>query len=177
MNEQEKFLEEFNPKNESILDHPLVPEEKKKKNEPEEKPESEPRDNRQVRRLKKQLEEERESSKFIAGKLEALTESQKFRNETESNEYLKRIERIYGTNSPEAQEATKLLAEAFEGVEKAATQKALELFREEQRQHQEAESQELKALDTMVEEIEEEYNVTLDESTQKGFFTLLERLS
>lgn len=136
-----------------------------------------PRGNRRERRLQERYQAERESSIALAARLEALTEAQKLSREQGPSEYVKQVERIYGTNSPEAQEATNLLAAALEGVETRATERALELFRAEQEQMRRAEAAEERALDDMVYNIEDQYNVVLDSATQKSFFQLLEKLS
>lgn len=136
-----------------------------------------PPKNRRERRLQEKLDAERESSSFLAGKLQGLTEAQKLRADTEPSEYLKKVEKIYGTNSPEAIEATKLLQEAIKGAEDRATERALEAFREEQRQAAEAVQVEEKNLDSMVDAIEDEFEVEMDSATEKSFFQLLEKMS
>ena len=40
-----------------------------------------------------------------------------------------------------------------------------------------AEDEEEQNLDSMIDDLEEEYGISMDEDTQKGFFTLLEKLS
>jgi DNA gyrase/topoisomerase IV subunit A len=183
MSEQEKFLSELPGEQQSDpfaqFETPLTPEEgqasEAKKEEPQE--EGEERFNRRERRLMAKLQAERESSIALAARLEALSEAQKFRSETQPSEYVQQVERIYGTNSPEAKEATELLARALQGVETKATEKALEAFRAEQAKAQQAVKNEESRLETMVEEIEDQYGVTLDKATQKEFFQRLEKLS
>jgi len=137
----------------------------------------EDRSNRRTRRLEKQLQDEREAGIAMAARLQALSEVQQFRNDSEPTEYEKKIERIYGNQTPEAIEATNLLRDAFKGVHKQAKDDAIAAFREEQREQSEAEGNEDKTLDAMVEEIEDEYGVTIDAATSKMFFSRLERLS
>lgn len=172
---QEEFLKDLNPKEEGVFEAPLTPEAPKPEKEEEESEEQ--KFNRRERRLAAKLQAEREAGIVMAARLEALTEAQKLRNAVEPSEYLKSVERIYGTNSPEAQEATELLKSALKGVEERATNRALEQFREEQRKEREAVAKEEKTLDTMVEQLEDEYNVSLDSQTKKSFFQLLEKLS
>jgi hypothetical protein len=90
---------------------------------------------------------------------------------------LKSIEKIYGTDTPEATAATELLKSALKGVGEKATERALEKFREEQRQVNEAVKNEEKELDSMVEEIEDESGSVLSDTQKKGFFAMLERMS
>ena len=175
--EKAEFLKEFEPKKDDILDEPLNPEVKEEVVIKEELEEKESLSNRQLRRMREKLQAERESSIALAARLEALTESQRFRSENEPSEYLKSIERIYGTNSPEAIEATELLKSALKGVKEEAKREAQEAFREEQRQSQEAVRKEEQRLDSFIEEIEDENNVILSETQKRGFFQLLEKMS
>ncbi len=177
-NEQEEFLKSLEPK-ENQADPFAQPTEAptEEKKEEEQEPTEEEKFNRRERRLQAKLQAERESSIALAARLEALSEAQKARTESAPAEYLKSVERIYGTGSPEATEATELLKTALSGVETRATERALEMFREEQKRAEEAVSKEEKTLDGMLEEIEDETGQTLDAQTKKGFFSLLEKLS
>lgn len=170
---QEEFLKELEDKKDEVFANP-----EEVALEPEKEPEDTDEDkfNRRERRLQAKYQAERESSIALAARLEALTEAQKFSREN-TPEVDETIARIYGTNTPEASEATALLQKALSNVENRATEKALEKFREEQRQEREAVQQEEKSLDGMIEEIEDEYGVTLDKQSKQGFFTLLEKLS
>lgn len=176
-NEQEEFLKDLNPDTKAdVLTQDLVPPTEVKTEEGETKETDEDKFNRRERRLQTKLQAERESSIALAARLEALTEAQKFRAE-EPDEYLKSVERIYGTQTPEATEATELLKTALQGAEKRATERALAQFREEQQKERDAIAKEEKSLDTMIEEIEDETGTTLDAQTKQGFFQLLEKLS
>lgn len=180
MNEQEQFLKDLD--NESgkvdILDAPLndtPPQVEKEEEIPEDLK------NRRHRRLEEKLRVEREANIQLAGRLEGISEAKKLANEVSGGEYLKSVEKIYGTDSPEATAATELLKGALKGVEDRATERALEIFRKEQKEQAEAVKQEESKLDSMLEELEDEYNVDLTspsaQTTKKGFFTLLERMS
>lgn len=169
--EQDEFLKDLQTNND-VFDAPLTP-----NLEPEKDIEDEVPKNRTENRLRARLQAERESSIALSARLEALSEAQKFRSEATESDYMKSVERIYGTNSPEATEATELLKKALHDVEKTATEKALEAFRSEQLNEKEELRNEEQNLDSMVEEIEDEFGITMDANTQKGFFTLLEKLS
>lgn len=175
-NEQEDFLRDLNQSEATdVLDQPLTPEPEPVKDEaPQEDEES--KYNRRERRLQAKLQAERESSIALAARLEALTEAQKFSRE-QNPIADETIARIYGTNTPEAAEATALLTKALANVETRSTERALEAFRAEQRQQQEAVRAQEQNLESMVEEIEDEVGVTMDKATQQGFFALLEKLS
>lgn len=178
-NAQDEFLKDLTPnEQDNIMDRPLdgdatttVEVAATAEDADDDKP------NRRERRLQSKLQAEREAGIALAARLEALTEAQKLRGETESASFEKLAERIYGNQTPENAEATQLLVNALKEVEKSSTEKALSQLREERRQEQESLKQEEKSLDNMVEEIEDEYNVTLDEPTQKAFFQLLSKLS
>lgn len=188
MNEQEQFLQdtEQDIKKVDVLEAPLVPDESEKTKEGtattegegtgegENKGELRPR-NRRERRLSDQLAAERESSSFLAGKLAARTEAQGALSETA--DYIKGIERIYGTDTPEAQLATDLLKKAITGARDDAENRAYERIKAEREKESEAQKEAEGELDTMLEDIEEEYDVTLTEPQEKAFFQLLEKMS
>jgi hypothetical protein len=115
----------------------------------------------------------------MAARLETITEAKKSTEEASS--YLKAVERIYGTDSPEAITATEILKNALKGVKDEAKREALEEMSARQREAQEAEQHESARLDAMLEELEDEFNVDLTSKKAKelreGFFKRLERLS
>lgn len=173
---QEEFLKDLNPDTKTdVLTEPLVPTEPEKVEEGTESDEE--KTNRRERRLQAKLQAERESSIALAARLEVITEAQKFRSESEPAEYLKSVEKIYGTNSPEATEATELLKNALKGVEDRATERALEILREENQKERDSVSAEEHNLDEMVENIEDAIGHDMDDQTKQGFFQLLEKLS
>lgn len=172
-NEQEKFLNEIEVPLD-VFNQPIEPE---KVEVVEQEENVEELRNRRERRLNAKLQAERESSIQLAARLDALTEVKKSQ-EASDPDYLKTIERIYGTDSPENSMATDLLKQAFKGVEDSATEKAYVRMKAEQEQAQQAVQQEEKVLDSMVDEIEDTYQVDLQsDATRKGFFTLLEKMS
>lgn len=188
MNEVEQFLQDTEQDNKKVdvLDAPLIPEEAEKPKEGEaategegkqkegESEEVKPR-NRRERRLATALAAERESSSFLAGKLAARTEAQG--TLSEEKDYLKMVERIYGTDTPEAQLATDLLKKAITGARDDAENRAFERMKEERGKEAEAQKKAEGELDDMLEEIEDEYDVTLTEPQEKAFFQLLEKMS
>ncbi len=177
--EQEKFLNDLNqPENDDLMNRPLdldaTATEAGTTDETE--PAEEPK-NRRERRLETKLQAERESAIALAARLEALTEAQKLREGQESKSFEKLAERIFGNQTPEAAEASQLLIESLREVHKTSKEEALAVYREERQREQADVAKETKQLDTMVEDIEDEYGVTMDEKTKEGFFTLLGKLS
>lgn len=184
----EPVKEEFFNKPEETTD-PFAPKESK---EPEVKEEKEPEltedeleeiKNRRYRRLEAKYQAERESTIALNARLAAISEAQKFRQETGSDDIDQTVARIYGTNTPEAQEATRLLQEALKkGTEKAVNQ-ALEKF-EAKVQERDAElAKEEQTLDSFIETIEDEHNVDMTSNTasarklRETYLDALERLS
>lgn len=186
MNEQEQFLKELEPKQSvnDILEAPLmVPEEGKK----EEAPKVEDKEgeegghkNRRERRMEKALADERQAGRELASKLETMSEALKTLTKSDS-EYLKAIDSIYGTDTPEKAAATEILKRALLGVKDEATREALDTFRSEQQKEREAIKKEEAELDSMIEDLEDSYSVDLSSATssetRKGFFKLLGKLS
>lgn len=174
-NETEQFLKDAEV---SIVDQPINPEttpvlEPKKPLVEEDSNLS----NRRERRMAEKLQAERENNIALNARLQALADARQSRDEDGARDYLKSVERIYGTASPEAQEATSLLKDALKGLEEQATTRALEKFREEQQQSRDLARKEEQRLDSFIEDIEDEFNVSLTEEQQKGFFKMMERAS
>lgn len=188
MNEQEEFLKDLNvdPNKVDVLDQPLVPEPVKETeenkneigevegNDDESGEDGKPR-NRRERRLMQRLQAERESSMFLAGKLEARTEAQK--SVTEEEDYLKTVEQIYGNDTPEKQIATELLKKAIVGARDDAERRVYERVVRERQEESSAETQAEKELDSIIERIEDEHGVSLTETQERAYFQLLERMS
>jgi len=138
--------------------------------------------NRRERRLTQRLQEERESGIALAARLEAITEAQTAREaKGEADSALNAIERIYGTESPEAREATEILKAALMEVRTSAKQDALSEIQSNYDNEANAVSEAENTLDYMLEEIEDEFNVDLSSArgakARTDFYTLLERMS
>lgn len=184
MTEEKSFLEELEEQQKGgNFEEPLTeapqeaeaPETEKDEEDPENQPESVK--DRRHRRLEAKLAAEREANIALNERLKTLAEVK----QTDTEDYLKNVERIYGTDSPEAQTATELLKNALKSVEDRAHQRALEDFRAERAQEKAEVSKEEDNLDSMLDELEDEHGVDLTstkaESTRKAFFTLLEKMS
>lgn len=130
--------------------------------------------NRRERRLMQKLEAERESSQFLAGKLEAMTGA---KATTEEADYLKGIERIYGTDSPEAQMATELLTKAIVGARDDAETRAYNRFVESQSSEVRAVQQAEAELDDIMDEIQDTYEVALTPTQEASYFELMRKMS
>lgn len=175
--EVEKLFEET--ASVDVMNSPLeVPETK----EPEVEEKTEPEEDlgeakrRREKRLMDKLQAERESNIAMAARLEALSEASKLREDTGSD-YLKKIERIYGTDSPESQAATALLTEALKGVEESAFKRAVDTMEQKQRDREEAVRKEEQRLSGYIEELEDTYEVSFTPDMEKAYFKMLEKLS
>lgn len=130
--------------------------------------------NRRERRLLAKLEAERQSSMQLAQRLQTMSGAQQ---SIENAEYLKGIERIYGTDSPEAQMATELLRNALIGMGKDAEERAYQRIVAERQQAAQAEAEAQAELDGFIDEIEDTYGVELSETQERSYFQLLHKMS
>jgi hypothetical protein len=181
MNEQEKFLEDLVPTEDDVLNKPLTEEISSTEEETSEDDEMKAK-NRRERRLLEKNQQLREEALTATARLQGIQEAQKLRGTTEEADYLKLVEKIYGTATPEAQEATELLKKALQGVHKAAKEEALkeskESFEQERNNETQAVKQEEESLEDMMDNLEDSHNADFSNQTvRKGFLTLLEKLS
>lgn len=188
MNEVTKFLSDLESDQSDgvvdILNQPLTPTEEKPAADEEKKVdevdgttedgEYRPQ-NRRERRLMQRLQEEKDSSIFLAGKLAAREEARS--SVSEETDYLKTVERIYGTETPEAQLATDMLKKALLGVRDDAENRAYTRFSDERQKEREAEAKANQELDSYIDDIEDTYGVELTESQEKAYFQLLQKMS
>lgn len=192
--EQDKFLEELQDDSNlvpDVFDQPLNPESQgetgessptgetgadaDQNEEDEEKPAIKAKTRRE-RRLLQKLADERKSAMFLAERLESYSGAEKAIKD-EDIDYLKGIERIYGTDSPEAQLATDLLKKALVGVREDAENRAYERFLQD-KQKEAAEYEEAnRELDSFIDDIEESYDIEMTDTQEKGFFQLLQKMS
>lgn len=137
--------------------------------------------NRRERRLLEKLQQEREANIEINARLQTLSESQQAR-QSEESDYLKLVDRLYGTNTPEGKEATELLKDILRGVHKDARDEALKeamsQFQQEKENEARAVQEEEQKLEDMMESIEDEYDADFSNASErKGFLNLLEKFS
>lgn len=175
--EQEKFLEQFgedtsqsDPFNEQIGEQPVT-----QKVDEDPTGDLTPK-NRRERRLAEKLETERKAAIELAERLQKLEQAKETR---ESPDYIKSIERIYGTETPEAREATELLKHALLNLEESASERAYNRLAEEQRERERAQKEAETQLTSMLEDIEDSYNVDLleNEAVRTSYLKLLEKMS
>jgi hypothetical protein len=193
MNETTKFLEDSEEKKVDIMDMPLdggeattaatttEEDENASGDEKTEDPEGQPDEvkNRRHRRLEERLQAERESNIALNARLQAIAEAKK--GSGEEADFLKGVDRIYGTDTPEAVAATELLKNTLRGLHDSAKQSALEEVRAERQKEIEAQRKADAEVTRMIEEIDDDYGVDLsstgNERLRKGFFSLLQKMS
>jgi hypothetical protein len=169
---QEKPVDPFAPE-ETVTEE--VSQEQTDVEDPEEQPEE--IKNRRHKRLEEKLRAEREANIALNERLKAIAEARGTESDTD---YLKSIERIYGTDSAEAVAATELLKNALLGAKEAAKREALAEIQAERAREKEELAKSDEELDSMLEDLEDSYNVDLSSPSspaRKAFFTLLERMS
>jgi len=175
--ELENFLSDVS-KPESLLDKPLevtAPEPEKVEDSEAEKEAK--FKNRAYRRLEKKYQEEREAGIAMAERIKVLSEVDKFKADV-GEDHLKKVEAIFGTNTPEKLAATNILKEALMGMSEKAKTDVLKEW--ESRQGNEAQEQKEadNEVDEILERVEDEYGLDMsDEDVRRGFITLMEKMS
>ena len=192
----EQFLEGLESDQNSgidIMDQPLVPEttppaanavpptqdlvpDENGAGDDDESGEFKPR-NRRERRLLRKLSDEKNSSSFLATKVEALSNAIQQSNSADEPDYLKSLDSIYGTDTPETRAATELLKKAFKGISEDAKKSAIQEFQQIQQQEAEKANRAQEELDSFVDEIEDTYGIQLTTTQEKNFVELLKKMS
>jgi len=141
----------------------ILPQAEQKTSENEEIPED--IKNRHIRRLEARLQAEKEAAIAREARIEALSEAQKFREDTGNDELDTMVARIYGTDKPENAAATELLQKALKGYSERAKEEAIRTLREEFQQQSQEEEKEVQTVNSYIEQIEDTYGIDLS-STQ-----------
>ncbi len=162
MNEQEKgALDEFNddfPVADQTADPFAVVQAPVEKTEEVEEELPKEFKNRHIRRVEAKLQAEREYNIAQAERIKVLTEMQQFDKDTEGDPD---IAKIYGTDTPEAREATRILQTSLQRMSKEAEERAVQRFQEIQESGARAQREAESFIDDELEALEESYNVDL----------------
>jgi len=172
-----EFLKELDIKPETdVLNQPLTEETSETTETPEE--DEFKAKNRRERRLLAHNQRLREETIATNARLEALAEAKASLGSVE-DDFLKGIDQIYGNDTPEKVAATELLKKALLGAKDAAKRESFEESELRRTKESQAVAQEETRLEQILEDLEDEHNIDLtsDNSTRKGFLTLLERVS
>lgn len=181
-NEAEKFLEDLktNETPVDLLEAPLNPQAPETAvEEPEEEKEEEiagirPRNRKERRRLER-LEADRNTAIELAEKLATREDAR--RAVSEESDYLKGLDQLYGTDSPEKILATDILKKAIVGAREDAKAQAIAELREERKRERDEEEKATRQLDRVIEDIEDTYDVELTDAQEQAYFSLLQQMS
>jgi hypothetical protein len=184
-NETEEFLKELEQKPEDIMFEVKDPEESSE--EPAKDEEDDDEDgfkakNRRERRLVQQNQRLREEAIASQARAQALAEAQQLQRETTEAEFLKPLEGVYGTDTPEKLAATNLLKEfgkgLYENARKSIKEEVLREFSQKEAEAEQEIETEVDTLEDFADEVEDQFGLDLSEGGRdKGYWDLLERLS
>lgn len=178
MPEPKDALDEFNedfPKGDESVDpfaetrtEKTVPE-KEETTEEDDVAKIKERDNREAKRAKRALQAEREANIALTERIKVLSEVQKFNQETgSSKELASDITRIYGNDTPEAREASRILKEALDRNLEQAEERALRRLQEVREAEVVAQKEAESFIDNELAALEDEYDVDLTSDSPAG---------
>ena len=169
MAELDSFLKDLGVPEESFLDKPLTGTEPEK----EEVKDDEVFKNRYTRRKEKEAARLRDEVIALNERVKVLSEVGKFREEV-GDDALKKVEAIYGTDTPEKLAATNLLKEALLNIKEDTLREIDSRGERETEAQKEADSE----VDDFLDRVEEDYNLDMsDDNVRKGYITLMEKMS
>lgn len=174
MDTLDEFLKDLGTE-ESIVDKSLVPEETEPEKDNEEIEER--RKNRYTRRREAEAQRLRDENLQLNERVKVLSELGKFKEEVGDDD-LKKVEAIFGTDTPEKLAATNILKEALSGMSEKAKQAALKELDSRGEQETEAQKEADGEVDSMLEQVEDDYGLDMsDDNVRNGFLTLMEKMS
>ena len=115
--------------------------------------------NRHVRRLEAKLQSEREANIAMSARIDALSEAQKLREETNISSWEEKARRIYGNDKPENAAASDLLVQSIKEATESAKHEALEEARREYTERSREEEREVSTVNSYIEKIEDQFGV------------------
>ena len=139
------------------------------------------KDNREARRAKKALQEEREANIALTARLQTMSEFQKFSEATPDNVDEKLLQ-LYG-NDEKGKLAARITQDLLNKTREEASAQAIEALQGQQQEEQAEVAKSQRELDAMLEDIEDEFNVDLTSDTpaarkaRQGFYAALEKVS
>lgn len=148
----------------------------------EEGGQDEPHKNRRHRRLEAKLQSEREANIALNARLAAISESQRFAHDTGEIHVDDSLLTLYGADE-NGRKAAEITQRLLEKTKNEARQEAIEEFRNQQEQEAQEFRQNNETLDSMLEQVEDEYDVDLTSDApsarkaRQQFLTTLGRLS
>ena len=184
MSETQDFLKDLEGNQEDAFAHLNKTEDESEKDESDEIiEEGRFKGNRYTRREASKAQKYKEEAIALNAKLQAITESRSTESDSEEAEYLKKAAKIYGDAGedgkfdPKRAEATKLLKEALQDLEKTAVEKAYSRLESERNGDTDAVKQEEQNIESDIEAVEDEFGIELSGSRREGYLNLYEKLS
>jgi hypothetical protein len=109
-------------------------------------------------------------------RVKVLSEVSRFKEEVGDDD-LKKVEAIFGTDTPEKLAATNILKEALSGLTEKAKKETLRELDSRQEEESGAQKEADDEVDSFLDTAEDEGLDIEDENTRKGLITLMERMS
>lgn len=162
MPEEKAFADEFSTPDDKAVDELLGGDTKVEPQEPTE-PEADEKEfkNRRMRRMEEKWQAEREANIALNERVKALSEVQKFREESQSDTLDADLSRIYGTDTPQGQEATRILQKVLQKHTKDAEERAYERFIQARQEEEGERAEASQTIDTELESLEDDFNIDL----------------
>ena len=161
-------------KEESIFDKPLTTDEAPEKETPDEE---QIKKNRYTRRREAEAQRLRDENLQLNERVKVLSELGRFKEEVGDDDPLKKVDAIFGTDTPEKLAATNLLKEAISGMSAKAKAEALQEIDSRGEKESEAQKEADDDVDEFLDTAEDEGLDINDDNTRKGLITLMERMS
>jgi hypothetical protein len=174
MAELDEFLKDL--QSESIINKPLDVSTESEEEPEKETNEEEVRKNRYTRRREAEAQRLRDENIQLNERVKVLSEVGKFKEEVGDDD-LKKVEAIFGTDTPEKLAATNILKEALSGLTEKAKKETLRELDSRQEEETGAQKESDDEVDEFLNIAEDEGLDTEDDNTRKGLITLMERMS
>ena len=175
MDELNSFLKDLGVPEESFLDKPLTGEPAPEKEDSID--EERIKKNRYTRRREAEAQRLRDEVLQLSERVKTLSEVQKFREEA-GDDPLKKIEAIYGTDTPEKLAATNLLKEALSGMKESAKTEIQKEWESRINEDTEVQKEADSEVDNFLDQVEEDYGLDMsNQSVREGYITLMEKMS
>ena len=133
--------------------------------------------NRSGRRMRAQDEERANEIQQLNERVKQLSEVDRFKQEV-GDDHLKKVEAIFGTDTPEKLAATNLLKEALQGMTERAKAETLREIGQEREVETKAQREADNEVDEMLDNVESDHGLDMsDDNVRSGFITLMEKMS
>lgn len=172
----EEFLKGIAPEEtNNLFDKPLV-ESPAPEKEDEEKEEA-IKKNRYARRREAEAQRLRDENLQLNERVKVLSELGKFKEEV-GDDPLKKVDAIFGTDTPEKLAATNILKEALAGMKESAKSDVIKEWESRTEQETTSQKEADSEVDDFLDHVEEEHGLDMsDDNVRSGYLTLMEKMS